>query len=103
MIVIGMLVAVASCFLTGIMKEPVIQEHDFKYSVTYKLDGEVKTLKDAQSKLQTSVSGLEASVKTINDGLAGKADKAAMETAIKAANDKRPGSRKFDIPEVVLD
>lgn len=53
-----------------------------------KLDGEVKTLKDAQSKLQTSVSGLEASVKTINDGLAGKADKAAMETAINAANDK---------------
>ena len=42
-IVIGMIVAVASCFLTGILQEPVIKEHDFEYSVTYKLDGEVKT------------------------------------------------------------
>ena len=42
-ITIGMIVAVVSCFLTGIMKEPVIKEHDFEYSVTYKLDGEVKT------------------------------------------------------------
>ena len=43
MIVIGMIVAVASCFLTGIVKEPVIKEHDFEYSVTYALDGEVRT------------------------------------------------------------
>jgi hypothetical protein len=42
-IVVGMIVAVASCLLTGTVKEPVIKEHDFKYSVTYKLDGEVKT------------------------------------------------------------
>ena len=42
-IAIGMIVAVVSCFLTGIIKEPVVKEHDFEYSVTYKLDGEVKT------------------------------------------------------------
>ena len=42
-IVIGMIVAVASCFITGILKEPVIKEHAFEYSVTYKLDGEVQT------------------------------------------------------------
>ena len=44
-IAIGMIVAVASCFLTGILKEPVIKEHDFEYSVTYKLDGEIRTYK----------------------------------------------------------
>ena len=43
MIAIGLILAVASCFLTGILKEPVIREHDFAYSVTYRLDGEVKT------------------------------------------------------------
>lgn len=44
LIVIGLVLAVASCFLTGILREPVIREHDFKYTVTYRLDGEVKTL-----------------------------------------------------------
>jgi hypothetical protein len=43
MIVIGMIIAVASCFLTCILQEPVIREHDFEYTVTYQLDGEVKT------------------------------------------------------------
>ena len=43
-IVVGMLVAAASCFLVGIRKEPVIKERDFDYSVTYRLDGEEKTL-----------------------------------------------------------
>lgn len=42
-IAIGMIVAILSCFLTGMIKEPLIKEHDFEYSVTYKLDGEVKT------------------------------------------------------------
>ena len=31
-IVIGMILAVASCFLTGILKEPIIKQHDFDYS-----------------------------------------------------------------------
>ena len=44
LIVIGLVLAVASCFLTGILRKPVIREHDFKYTVTYRLDGEVKTL-----------------------------------------------------------
>ena len=43
-IVIGMILAAASCFLTGSLQEPVIREHDFHYTVTYRLDGEVKTL-----------------------------------------------------------
>ena len=42
-IVIGMIVAIASCFLTGIRKEPVIKEHTFQYAVTYKIDGEIRT------------------------------------------------------------
>ena len=44
-LVIGLILAVASCLLTGIMKEPVIKEHEFNYSVTYSVDGEVKTHK----------------------------------------------------------
>ena len=43
-IVMGMLLAVLSCFITCIIKEPVIKEHDFEYSVTYMLDGEEQTL-----------------------------------------------------------
>ena len=42
-ITVGLILAAASCLLTGILKEPVIKEHEFNYSVTYKLDGEVKT------------------------------------------------------------
>ena len=42
---IGLILAVASCFFTGIMKEPTIKEHEFDYSVTYSIDGEVKTHK----------------------------------------------------------
>ena len=44
-IAIGLILAVASCFFTGIMKEPTIKEHEFDYSVTYSVDGEVKTHK----------------------------------------------------------
>ena len=40
---IGIIAAVAACLLTGILREPVIKEHDFAYSVTYKLNGEEKT------------------------------------------------------------
>lgn len=42
-IALGMILAVVSCFLTGILKEPMVKEHEFTYSVTYRLDGEVKT------------------------------------------------------------
>jgi hypothetical protein len=44
-LVIGLILAVASCLFTGIMKEPTIKEHEFDYSVTYSVDGEVKTHK----------------------------------------------------------
>ena len=42
-LVIGLILAIVSCFLTGIIKEPTIREHYFDYSVTYRIDGEVKT------------------------------------------------------------
>ena len=44
-LVIGLILAVASCLFTGIMKDPTIKEHDFDYSVTYSIDGEIKTHK----------------------------------------------------------
>ena len=44
-IAIGLLVAIVSCFITGITKAPTIKDHDFEYSVTYSIDGEVKTHK----------------------------------------------------------
>ena len=34
-IAIGLILAVASCFFTGIMKEPTIKEHEFDCSMTY--------------------------------------------------------------------
>ena len=43
-LVVGLVAAVIAVLLTGIVKEPTITEHDFHYSVTYKLDGEVKTM-----------------------------------------------------------
>ena len=42
-IAIGLALAIASCFLTCILKEPTTKTHDFAYSVTYKLNGEEKT------------------------------------------------------------
>ena len=42
-IAIGLILAVASYMLTGILKTPTIAEHDFNYSATYKLNGETKT------------------------------------------------------------
>lgn len=42
--VIGLVLCLAAYFLTGILKEPTIKEQDFHYSVTYKLDGETKTI-----------------------------------------------------------
>ena len=41
--VIGLIVMVIACLLSGIMLHPAITEHDFHYSVTYKLNGETKT------------------------------------------------------------
>lgn len=41
--VIGIAVMIIACLCTGIILEPTIKEHDFHYSVTYKLNGETKT------------------------------------------------------------
>ena len=57
-IAIGLILAVASCLLTGILKEPKIKEHEFNYSVTYKLDGEVKTYEGG---FKCSFDGFDAS------------------------------------------
>ena len=42
-LVIGLILAIASCFFTGIVKEPMIKEHEFDYSVTYRIGSETKT------------------------------------------------------------
>ena len=42
-LVVGLILAIASCFLTGIVKEPTIQAHAFDYSVTYRIGNETKT------------------------------------------------------------
>ena len=41
---IGVIASIVACLLTGISKKPTITECDFNYSVTYKLNGETKTL-----------------------------------------------------------
>ena len=40
---IGLIMAIAAYLFTGIVKVPVITEHDFHFTVTYQLDGETKT------------------------------------------------------------
>ena len=42
---IGLIVSIICCMLTSILKKPTVIEHDFHYSITYKLDGETKTFK----------------------------------------------------------
>ena len=43
-LVIGLVMAIVASLLSGIVKAPVITEHDFPFTVTYRLDGETKTL-----------------------------------------------------------
>ena len=43
--VAGLIAAIIACLLVGAKVEPAIKEHAFNYSITYKLDGEVKTIK----------------------------------------------------------
>lgn len=43
-IAIGLVLSLVACLLTGMIKEPVITEHDFNYTVTYTLNGETQTL-----------------------------------------------------------
>ena len=41
---VGLVLAIAASFLTCIVKAPVITEHDFNFTVTYRLEGETQTL-----------------------------------------------------------
>ena len=41
---IGLVLSLVACLFTNVIMTPAITEHDFKYSVTYKLNGETKTL-----------------------------------------------------------
>lgn len=41
---IGLILAVAACLFANIILTPTVTEHDFAYSVTYKLGGETKKL-----------------------------------------------------------
>lgn len=43
-IVIGLVLAIAASLFTNIILTPTVTEHEFNYSVTYKLGGETKTL-----------------------------------------------------------
>ena len=43
-IAIGFALCLVASLFAGIMKEPVITEHDFNYAATYRLNGETKTL-----------------------------------------------------------
>ncbi|MBR5539158.1 MAG: hypothetical protein IKU61_04590, partial [Clostridia bacterium] len=43
-ITIGIILAIAANLFFSIQKSPAVTEHVFDFSVTYKLDGEVKTL-----------------------------------------------------------
>lgn len=43
-IVVGLILAIVGYMFTGMVREPAIAEHDFTFTVTYKLDGETKTL-----------------------------------------------------------
>lgn len=45
LLAIGLVLSVVACLLTNVILTPAVTEHEFHYSVTYKLDGETKTLK----------------------------------------------------------
>ncbi len=45
----GLVLAIAASLLTGIVKTPVITDQDFPFTVTYRLDGETKTLEGVYS------------------------------------------------------
>ena len=41
---VGLVLSLVVCLFTNIIMAPTVTEHDFKYSVTYKLNGETKTM-----------------------------------------------------------
>ena len=49
LIVVGIIVAILASLLVSMQKTPAITKHDFDFSITYKLDGETKTLNGVYS------------------------------------------------------
>ena len=43
-LVVGLALSLAACLVANVIKTPAITEQEFPYSVTYKLNGEIKTL-----------------------------------------------------------
>ena len=52
-LVIGLILSVAACLLTGRLYEPTITQQEFSFSVTYRLDGETKTLEGTYTSYYT--------------------------------------------------
>ena len=56
-IAIGIIIAIAAGLLASIQKTPTITNQDFDFSITYKLDGETKTLNGVYSSHFTGFGG----------------------------------------------
>ena len=48
-IAIGIIIAVVACLLLSMQKTPTVAKQDFNFSITYKLDGETKTINGVYS------------------------------------------------------
>lgn len=57
MIAIGLIIAIAASLLVSIQKAPTVTNQDFDFSVTYKLDGETKTINGVYSSRFTGFGG----------------------------------------------
>ena len=56
-IAIGMIMAILACLLLSMQKTPTVTKQDFNFSITYKLDGETKTLNGVYSSRFTGFGG----------------------------------------------
>lgn len=48
-IAIGIIIAIVACLLQSMQKTPTVAKQDFNFSITYKLDGEAKTINGVYS------------------------------------------------------
>ena len=56
-IAIGIIIAIAASLLVSMQKAPTVTNHDFDFSITYKLDGETKTINGVYSSRFTGFGG----------------------------------------------
>ena len=56
-IAIGIIVAIVACLLQSMQKTPTVTKQDFDFSITYKLDGETKTINGVYSSRFTGFGG----------------------------------------------